>query len=108
LEAVQRAKAKTLECFFADHHSRSPEKIQTRLEEIRRAVTATHDAAVITASSSAALSLVRILREMRVAISSYDAQIERLARRIIDHMTLRCTKLLARVDYANQPIPHRL
>ena len=79
LEAVQRAKAKTLERFFADHNSRSPEKIKTRLEEIRRAVTATHDAAVITASSSAALSLVRILREMRVAISSYDAQIERLA-----------------------------
>jgi transposase len=79
LEAVQRAKAKTLERFFADHNSRSPEKIKTRLEDIRRAVTATHDAAVITASSSAALSLVRILREIRVAISSYDAQIERLA-----------------------------
>ena len=79
LEAVQRAKAKTLERFFADHNSRSPEKIKTRLEEIRSAITATHDAAVITASSSSALSLVRILREMRVAISSYDVQIERLA-----------------------------
>ena len=79
LEAVQRAKPKTLERFFADHNSRSPDKIKTRLQEIRRAVTATHDSAVITASSSAALALVRILRELRNAISSYDSQIERLA-----------------------------
>jgi transposase len=79
LEAAQKAKAKTLERFFADHNSRSPEKIKTRLEEIRRAVTATHDSAVITASSFAALALVRILRELRNAICSYDAQIEELA-----------------------------
>jgi transposase len=80
LEAVQKAKAKTLERFFADHNSRSPEKIKARLDEIRRAVIATHDDAVITASSSAALALVRILREIRNAISSYDSQIEELAR----------------------------
>jgi transposase len=80
LAAVQKAKAKTLERFFADHNSRSPEKIKTRLDEIRRAVTATQDDAVITASSSAALALVRILREVRNAISSYDSQIEELAR----------------------------
>ena len=80
LEAAQKAKAKTLERFFADHNSRRQEKIKTRLDEIRRAVTATHDAAVITASSSAALALVRILREVRNAVSSYDSQIEELAR----------------------------
>jgi len=79
LEAVQKVKAKTLERFFADHNSRRPERIQTRLEEIRCAVTATHDSAVITASSSAALALVKILRELRNAISSYDSQIEKLA-----------------------------
>jgi transposase len=79
LEAVQKAKPKTLERFFADHNSRSPDKIKTRLQEIRGAVTATHDSAVITASSSAALALVRILRELRNAISSYDSQIEKLA-----------------------------
>jgi hypothetical protein len=79
LEAVQKAKAKTLESFFADHNSRSPEKIKTRLDEIRHALPATHDSAVITASSSAALALVRILREVRNAITSYDSQIEELA-----------------------------
>lgn len=79
LEAVQKAKTKTLERFFADHNSRSPEKIKTRLEDIRRAVAATHDSAVITASSLAALAWVRILHQLREAISSYDSQIEELA-----------------------------
>jgi transposase len=79
LESVQKARTKTLERFFADHNSRSPEKIKARLEEIRRAVTATNDSAVITASSSAALALVKVLHEIRDAISSYDSQIEKLA-----------------------------
>jgi transposase len=79
LEALHKAKTKTLERFFTDHNSRNPDKIKTRLEEMRRAVAATHDSAVITASSSAALALVRILRELRNAISSYDAQIAKLA-----------------------------
>jgi transposase len=79
LEVVQKAKTKTLEHFFADHNSRSPEKIKTRLEDIRRAVAATHDSAVITASSSAAQALVRILHQLCDAISSYDSQIEKLA-----------------------------
>jgi transposase len=51
-----------------------------RLEEIRRAVTTTHDSAVIIASSSAALALVRGLRQLRDAIVSYDSQIEKLSR----------------------------
>jgi transposase len=80
LQAVQKAKAKTLERFFADHNSRNAEKIKARVDEIHRAVAATHDHAVMAASSSAALSLVRILREIRNAISSYDSKIEKLAR----------------------------
>jgi len=79
LEALQKAKTKTLERFFTDHNSRSSDKIKIRLEEIRRAVAATHDSAVITASSSAALALIKILRELRNAISSHDSQIEKLA-----------------------------
>jgi transposase len=79
LEAVQKAKTKTLERFFADHNSRNSEKVRARVDEIRRAVTATHDDAVMTASSSAALALVRILCEIRNAISSYDSQIQELA-----------------------------
>lgn len=79
LEAVQKARPKTLERFLNDHNSRHADTINMRLEEIRRAVTATHDSAVTIASSSAALALVKILREIRDAISSYDSQIEKLA-----------------------------
>src|SRR4029079_8077978 len=46
-----------------------------------RAVPSTRDRAVIVASSSAALALVRILEQLRNAIASYDDQIDELARR---------------------------
>jgi transposase len=79
LEELQKAKPKTLERFFADHNSRNADKIDKRIEEIRRGIPATHDSAVIIASSSAALALLRILRQLRDAISSYDSQIDKLS-----------------------------
>jgi transposase len=81
LEQLQRTKSKTLERFFVDHNSRHREKIQNRIDEIQRAVPSTRDRAVIVASSSAALALVRILEQLRNAIASYDDQIDELARR---------------------------
>src|SRR5712691_9689976 len=47
LEKLQRARSDTLRAFFMEHHSCGSESIQRRLEEIRRAVPATHDTAVI-------------------------------------------------------------
>jgi transposase len=79
LEKLQQAKPATLRHFFIDHNSRNPEKIQQRMEEIRQAVPATHDQAVILASSAAALALVRILQPRRETIAAFDAQIEKLA-----------------------------
>jgi hypothetical protein len=61
--------AKSYERFFTDHNSRSPDKIKTRLEEIRSAAAAAHDSAVTTASLSAALAFVRILRELRMRLT---------------------------------------
>ena len=83
---MQKARPKTLERFFNDRNSRNADKTNMRLEEIRRAVTATHDSAVIIASSSAALALVKILREIRDAISSYDWQIEKLTQAHPDYL----------------------
>jgi len=80
LEKLQRAKPVTIHRFLCDHNSRDPEKIESRLAEIRRAVPATHDVAVVTASSTAAIALVRILKQVRLAIAGYDQQIEELAR----------------------------
>jgi hypothetical protein len=49
------------------------------MEEIRQAVPATHDQAVILASSAAAVALVRILQPLREALALFDAQVEKLA-----------------------------
>src|SRR5229473_1365552 len=71
LQKVQKARPDTLRTFFLQHHSCRADSIDRRLEEIRRAVPATHDSAVICSSSTAVLALVRILREVREAISGY-------------------------------------
>jgi len=81
LEKLQRSRPATIRRFLCDHNSRDPEKIEARLEQIRRAVPATLDMAVVTASSAAVIALVRILKEVRRAIAAYDQQIEKLARK---------------------------
>jgi len=80
LEKLQRARPTTIRRFLWNHNSHDPEKIEARLEEIRRAVPATHDGAVVTASTAAVIALVRILKQVRLAIAAYDKQIEKLAR----------------------------
>ncbi len=80
LQKVQKARPETLRKFFIQRHSCKPDSIERRLEEIRRAVPATHDAAVTCSCSAAVLALVRIVRTVRDAILSYDQQIETLAR----------------------------
>jgi transposase len=80
LQKLQKARPDTLRTFLIQHHSCRSENIQRRLEEIRRAVPATHDTAVIASSVAAVMAVVRLLRELRQAIHSYDEQIETMAR----------------------------
>jgi len=80
LQKLQKARPDTLRAFFIQHHSCRSENVQRRLEEIRRAVPATHDMAVIASSVAAVVAVVRLLRELRQAIHSYDEQIETMAR----------------------------
>ena len=80
LEKLQRARPATIRRFLCDHNSRDAEKLETRLEQIRHAVPATHDVAVVTASSTAVMALVRLVKELRRSIAAYDKQIEALAR----------------------------
>ena len=80
LQKVQKARSETLPKFFIQHHSCKLDNIDQRLEEIRRAVPATHDAAVTCSCSAAVLALVRIVRAVGDAIVCYDQQIETLAR----------------------------
>jgi hypothetical protein len=61
LESHQRARSATLERFFVDHHSRSTERIRQRIEEMRKAVAATHDQAVVSSSRAAVAAWVSLL-----------------------------------------------
>jgi len=80
LEKLQRARPATIERFFIDHNSRDPERNKERLEQIRKAVPATTDAAVITSSSVAIVAWAGLLKQLLVAITAYDKQIDELAR----------------------------
>jgi hypothetical protein len=60
LQKLQKARPGTLRTFFLQRHSCTSENIDHRLEEIRRAVPATHDPAVITAGVATALAVVRL------------------------------------------------
>jgi len=80
LQKLQKARPETLRKFFLQRHGCKLDNIDRRLEEIRRAMPATHDAAVTCSSSAAVLALVRIVRAVRDAIVCYDGQIEPLTR----------------------------
>jgi transposase len=80
LRHVQKARPETLRQFFRQHNSSRSDSIERRVQEIRNAVPATQDAAVIDSCSTAVLAWVRMLRELRETIASYDQKIETLAR----------------------------
>jgi len=80
LRHAQKARPETLRQFFRQHNSSRSDSIERRVQEIRNAVPATEDAAVIDSCSTAVLAWVRMLRELRATIASYDQKIETLAR----------------------------
>lgn len=80
LEKLQRARPATIERFFIDHNSRDPERIKDRLKQVRQAVPATTDDAVITSSSVATVAWAGLLKQLLVTIATYDKKIDELAR----------------------------
>jgi transposase len=80
LQELQKAKPATLRRFLTQHNCRGQEKIDQRLEQIRHAVPATSDGALLTSGRSAVRALVALLRALREAIAAHDEQIEQLAR----------------------------
>jgi transposase len=80
LQKLQKARPDTVRAFLIQHHSSCSKNMDGRLEEIRRAVPATHDTAVTISCVAAVTALVRLLQELRQAIHSYDEQIETTAR----------------------------
>src|SRR5690349_7980351 len=62
LDKLQRAQPTTIERFFIDHNSRDPERIRERIEQIRKAVPATTDVAVVNSASTAILAWAALLK----------------------------------------------
>ncbi|MGO9257976.1 MAG: IS110 family transposase [Bryobacteraceae bacterium] len=75
LQELQKAKPKTLLQFFHQHNCRSAERTQERLEQIRQAVPATDDPALLQAGILSIQNAVRILASMRQGIADFDRQI---------------------------------
>jgi transposase len=80
LEDAQRARPATLRQFFHAHNCRHEERIEERIEQIRRAVAATHDQAVMRSSVAAVSILLELLKALREGIGALDKEIEKLAR----------------------------
>jgi transposase len=79
LEQLRRARPATIREFFRQHHSGSAERIEQRLAELARAVSATHDAALLQAGARAVTDLLALLAALRQAIARCDEQIRQTA-----------------------------
>jgi transposase len=77
LESVQRAHKKTIRAFYKSHRV-SEEKIEKRLELIRKARPLTTDLAITTASTMIIRVTIAQIRVLNEAIREYDQQIETL------------------------------
>ena len=75
LQELQKAKPKTLLRFFHQHNCRSEERTQERLQQIRQAVAATDDPALLQAGILSIQNASRILAGMRQGIADFDRQI---------------------------------
>jgi len=80
LETAQRARPETLRKFFHNHNCRSDERIELRLQQVRNAVPATRDPAVIRSGTAAVAVLVQLIQTLRNGITSLDKEIEIVSR----------------------------
>ena len=75
LPALQKATPKTLRTFFHRQNCRSAERIEERIAQIRQAVAATHDAALLETGILCIQNSVHVLEQMREGIARFDHQI---------------------------------
>jgi transposase len=76
LQQLQKASPKVLLKFFLQHNCRSEERNQQRLAEIREAVPATTDPAVLQTGVLCIQNSIRALAQMRIGIAAFDRQIK--------------------------------
>lgn len=75
LQQLQKASGKALLKFFHQHNCRSAERIEQRLQEIRQAVPASTDAALLETASLCIQNSIRALAQMRIGIAAFDRRI---------------------------------
>ena len=75
LPDLQKAKPKILLKFFHQHNCRNAELTQQRLQQIRQAVPATYDRAILLAGTLSIHNAARTLDSMRQGVAEFDRQI---------------------------------
>jgi transposase len=80
LADLQRVRRPTLDRFLTQHRCGGVENRSQRWQQIQSAVPATKDVAVLKSFSLTAKCLVRLLREMKAAVETYDRAIDDLSR----------------------------
>lgn len=78
LEALQKERPEDLRKFFDEHNSRSPERIEERLDEIAKAVPATRDEAVLEAGAISVQGRIGIVARILEAVAALDGKIAQL------------------------------
>ena len=89
LDKLQRARPATVERFFIDHNSRNAESIARRLDQIRKAIQATTDPAVIASCAAAVVAWASLLKQLIRTIDTYDEKIDSLAREHPDYALIK-------------------
>jgi len=79
LEKLQQADQRKLRSFLRQHRAGGAGRIESLCEQIRAAVPATRDRAVIRAGELSAGCLVRLLATLRESIAEFEHQIDQLA-----------------------------
>jgi transposase len=80
LPELQKAKAATLEKFFHQHNCRNQPQVQQRIKQIRQAIPATQDEAVMRSSPGMVRVYVEQIAGLRRAITELEKEIAQLAR----------------------------
>jgi hypothetical protein len=76
LPQLQKVSPKKLLKFLQQHNCRSEDRNQQRVTEIRQAVPATNDPALLTSGTLCIQNAVRLLAQMRAGIAAFDSQID--------------------------------
>jgi len=80
LEEAQKARPQTLRDFYHKHNCRQEKLIARRIEELGKAVPATHDQAVLRSSQLRVECLLQMLQVLHQAIAKLDQEIADVAR----------------------------